>query len=320
MKVVEFLASAQNPLVSVEIIPPRRGANIQKLYQAVESIAPYRPPFIDVTSHSAEVYWEELRDGSFRRVVKRKSPGTFGLCAMIKYRFNIEPVPHLLCTGFTREETEDALIELNYLGVENLLLIRGDAKTETKKHVKEGRSTNNYALDLVRQVADMNRGKYLDDILDANPTDFCMGVSAYPEKHFESPNLNFDLDILLAKQEAGAHYAVSQMFFDNQVYLDYVSRARERGITIPILPGLKIITSKAQLNKLPSAFFLNMPQELVERVLKAPNDSAVVEVGIDWAYQQSIGLLETGANLLHFYIMQNTAPFVRLMERLKKQL
>lgn len=315
MKVIEHLELASNPLISVEIIPPRRGANIHKIHEAIESILPLNPPFIDVTSHSAEVIWDELPDGSYRRVVKRKSPGTFGLCAAIKYKYNIDPVPHILCNGFTREETEDALIELNYLGVENLLLIRGDEKYH--KPIREGRSTNKYASELVQQVSDMNHGKYLDDLIDAQATNFCIGVAAYPEKHFSSPNMRFDLDVLLKKQKAGAHYAVTQMFFDNNAYYSYVERARAMGITIPIIPGLKIITRKSHLTNLPSIFFTDFPEELVEELLRAESDKAVFEIGIDWALKQSLNLLENGCKTLHFYIMQDTTPFLRFIKKLK---
>lgn len=318
MKVTEHLDRATNPLISVEIIPPKRGADIQKIYQAVESIKPFNPPFIDVTSHAAEAFLEEMSDGSFKRRVKRKSPGTFGLCAALKYKFNIDPVPHILCNGFTREETEDALIELNYLGIENLLLIRGDGKI-TKESNKD-RSINRYASDLVDQVAHMNKGKYLDDLIDSSPTDFCVGVSYYPEKHFEAPNLGFDLDKLILKQKMGAHYGVSQMFFDNKVYLDYVARAKAAGITIPLIPGLKILTGPGQLKTLPSIFHIDIPTELTERILAAKTREQCIEVGVEWAYQQTLGLLEAGVPCVHFYIMQNTSPFIKLMDKLKKHL
>ena len=217
---------------------------------AIASVAPFSPPFIDVTSHAAEVEWEEMKDGSFKRKVKRKSPGTFGLCAAIKYKFNLEPVPHILCGGFTREETEDALIELNYLGIENILAIQGDKVNH--RPIPQDRTTNKYAIDLVKQVAAMNKGNYIDDLIDAAKTNFCVGVACYPEKHFSSPNINYDLNLLKEKEEAGAHYAVSQMFFDSSKFIEYVEMARERGILMPIVPGMKIITSKRHLNVLPS--------------------------------------------------------------------
>lgn len=317
MKVTEHLDRAKNPLISVEIIPPKRGADIQKIYQAVESIKPFNPPFIDVTSHAAEALLEEMPDGSFKRRVKRKSPGTFGLCAAIKYKFNIDPVPHILCAGFTREETEDALIELNYLGIENLLAIRGDGKI---KEATKDRTVNRFASDLVDQISHMNAGKYLDDLIDSSPTDFCIGVSYYPEKHFEAPNLSFDLDKLAQKQKLGAHYGVSQMFFDNKVYFDFKQKAEQAGVTMPLIPGLKILTAPNQLHSIPSVFHIDIPTELTERIAAAKSREACIEEGVEWAYKQTIGLLEAGAPCVHFYIMQNTSPFIKLMDKLKKHL
>ncbi len=316
MRVIEHFLAAKNPTVSLEIIPPKRGRNIKKLYEAVESVLPYHPPFIDVTSHAAEIIWEEMPDGSYRKKVKRKSPGTFGLCAAIKYKYNLEPVPHILCGGFTREETEDALIELNYLGIENILAIRGDKQNQ--RPIPQDRSVNNYAIDLVRQINDMNQGRYIDgDLIDAAKTEFCIGVACYPEKHFEAPNIDFELQVLKDKQDAGAHYAVSQMFYDTQKFLDFVAKARDFGITMPIVPGLKIMTSKKHLTILPSIFHIDIPHELAERMLHAKTRQEEIQVGVDWSMKQCMELLEAGIPYLHFYIMQNTKPFLKLMEQLK---
>ena len=317
MKVIEHLENNKNPFISIEIIPPKRGSKFQNIYKAIESILEFEPKFIDITSHAAEVIWEEMPDGSYIKRTKRKSPGTFGLCAAIKYKFNIDPVPHILCNGFTREETEDALIELNFLGVENLLLIRGDGQP---KPIPQGRSTNQYALDLVKQVVSMNQGKYLDDLIDADATNFCIGVACYPEKHFEAPNLKFDIQNLKNKYEAGADYAVCQMFFNNQYYFDFLKLAKENQIHLPIIPGLKILTSKKQINTIPKSFYIDLPEELIDAIQSAKNDNEVLEIGIDWAYKQSLELLEAGCNNLHFYIMQNTEPFIKLMNKLKKHL
>ena len=312
MKVIEHLANATRPLVSVEIIPPRRGGDVQRIYEAVASVMPFDPPFIDITSHSAEAVWEELPDGTYRRRVTRKAPGTFGLCAAIKHRFGVDPVPHVLCNGFTREETEDSLIELNYLGIENVLAIRGDGQP---REPVGGRSVNETGLDLVGQIADMNRGRYLEDLLEATPTDFCIGVAAYPEKHVEAPNLDWDIDVLLQKQRAGADYAVTQIFYDNEPYLRFVKACRDHGVTIPIIPGLKILTRREQLGVIPKIFGVDVPPALAEAVREAEPDR-VVEVGTRWALEQAIHLLEAGVPSLHFYVMQNTRPFVSLMERL----
>ncbi|MCS7086113.1 MAG: methylenetetrahydrofolate reductase [Bacteroidia bacterium] len=318
MKVIEHIERADKPIISIEIIPPRRGGSFELIDRAIASILPFKPSFIDVTSHSAEVVWDEQPDGTYKRVVKRKSPGTFGICAAIKYKYDIDPVPHILCSGFTREETEDALIELNYLGVENLLLIRGDSKYD--KPVAEGKSVNQYALNLVEQVTAMNRGCYLDKLMDAAATDFCIGVAAYPEKHFQSPNLKFDIEILKKKQDAGAHYAITQMFFDNRRYFDFVEKCREAGITIPIIPGLKIITLKKHLQSLPAAFHVSFPEDFVDDIVNAKNDAQVREIGLDFALKQALDLLDKGVKHLHYYVMLNANPFIELMQRLKKKI
>lgn len=319
MKVTDHLSRAERKLISVEIIPPKRGANIEDFHRAVESIHPFGIPFINVTSHAAEVEWQEQRDGTYRRRVKRKSPGTFGLCALLKYKYNIDPVPHLLCRGFSREETEDAMIELNYLGIDNALAIRGDNKPLPV--VPSHRTVNQYASELVEQVVNMNRGVYQDpDLCDAAKTDFCVGVACYPEKHFESPNIAFDLDVLRRKQHAGASYAVTQMFYNNERFFEFEKRARDMGITIPIIPGLKILTTKRQLTSIPSSFFIEIPEPLTENMLASSGRKAAREVGVEWAFRQAMELFERGAPCVHFYVMQNTTPFVTLMERLSKEL
>ena len=317
MKVVEHLENAKNPLISVEIIPPRRGGSAAKIHDAIESIKHFNPPFIDVTAHSAEVQWDEQPDGSFKKRIRRKAPGTFGLCAAIKYKYDIDPVPHVLCNGFTKEETEDALIELNYLGIENVLAIRGDGKI---KKTDDNRTINRYASDLVEQLNELKDGTYQQELSNPTPMDFCIGVSYYPEKHFESPNKKFDIDILRQKVEKGAQYGVSQMFFNNEHYYDYKAAVEKAGIDIPLIPGLKIITNKRQLSSIPRAFFIEIPEELVDRMMNAKTKDEELEVGVEWAYRQSIDLLEKGNKSLHYYIMQNTKPFLMLMDKLKGKL
>jgi methylenetetrahydrofolate reductase (NADPH) len=314
VKVVEHLANATRPLVSVEIIPPRRGGDVRRIYEAVGSIMPFDPPFIDITSHAGEAVWDELPDGTWRRRVTRKAPGTFGLCAAIKHRFDVDPVPHVLSNGFTREETEDSLIELHYLGIENVLVIRGDGQP---RQPSDGRTVNESGLDLVRQVSDMNRGVYLEELLESTPTDFCIGVAAYPEKHVEAPNLEWDIGVLLEKQRAGADYAVTQIFYDNEVYFRFLKACRDRGVTIPIIPGLKIVTRAQQLSLIPKFFGATVPEPLVEEVMASPPDR-VVDVGIAWALEQTRGLLDRGVPSVHFYVMQNTGPLVSLMELLQR--
>src|SRR4030066_1158246 len=244
MRVIDHLEKAKEQLISFELIPPKRGGDITDVLHVIDNIIKFRPPFIDITSHSAEVIYEETSKG-IRKIVKRKRPGTLGICALIQNKYNIDAVPHILSNGFTREETEDFLIELNYLGIENVLAIRGD-DMGYEKPLPEGRSRNVYASDLVKQIVNMNQGKYLEDsLLDARPTNFCVGVSGYPEKHFEAPNLKTDVKFVKEKVDAGADYVVTQMFYDNQYYFKFVDLCRQQGIKVPIIPGLKILTSKA---------------------------------------------------------------------------
>lgn len=316
MKVTEHYARATEPLVSYEIIPPRRGGSVEGLLSIVEALAPYRPPFIDVTSHSAEAHYEELPDGTVRRVVRRKRPGTLGLCAAIQHRFGIDAVPHVLCHGFTREETEDALIELHYLGIHNVLAVRGDDKG-IPRAARPDRSVNEYACDLVAQIADMNRGHFLADLLGATPTDFCVGVGGYPEKHADAPNKTWDVLHLKRKVDAGAEYVVTQMFFDNRHYFDYVERCREVGITVPIVPGLKILTSKAQLQSLPRAFQTEIPEALAAEV-EAARPEQVPEIGIAWAQAQAEELMGAGVPGIHFYIMSTAQHVLRVVEPLRR--
>jgi methylenetetrahydrofolate reductase (NADPH) len=316
MKVAEHLDRASNPLISYEIIPPKRGGSAEQMLEVVEELMPFDPPFIDVTSHSAEVSYKQMPDGSWKRFVKRKRPGTLGLCAAIEARFGIDTVPHLLCNGFTREETEDALIELNYLGIDNVLAIRGD-DTGYDKPVSPSRSTNEYAVDLVRQIDDMNHGKYLEEQMDAEPTDFCVGVGGYPEKHFEAPNLSWDIMRLKEKVEAGADYVVTQMYFDNDCFFDFVERCRDVGIDVPIIPGLKIITSKRHLKTLPKYFHTDIPEDLAAEV-DAADPEHVEDIGVEWAIQQTEELLSAGVPCVHFYIMSSAETVKKVVAPLRE--
>ena len=318
MKVTEHYDRADGPLLSYEIIPPKRGSSVGQVLEIVEALAPYAPPFIDVTSHSAEAYYDERPDGTVRKHVKRKRPGTLGLCAAIQHRFGIDAVPHILCHGYTREETEDALIELHYLGIHNVLAVRGDDKG-LRKAERPDRTRNIYAADLVAQVADMNRGRYLADLLDADPTDFCVGVGGYPEKHVDAPNLTWDVLNLKRKVDAGADYVVTQMFFDNAHYTAYVERCRDVGITVPIVPGLKILTSKAQLQSLPRAFQTEIPEALAAEV-EASRPEDVPAIGVEWARQQAEALLDAGVAGIHFYIMSTPRHVVNVVEPLRRLL
>ena len=315
MKVIEHLDKAGSPLISFEIIPPKRGGDIRSLLSVIEDIMKYRPPFIDITSHAAEVIYEETPDG-IKVKVKRKRPGTLGICALIQNKYDVDAVPHILCQGFTREETEDFLIELQYLGIDNVLAIRGD-EPSYQKPVARGRTVNVFALDLVKQISNMNRGQYLEDsLLDAKPSDFCIGVSGYPEKHFEAPNLKTDIQYIKAKVDAGASYVVTQMFFDNKVYFKFVEDCRSAGITVPIIPGLKILVSKNNLSSIPRNFHITIPEQLAEEVNEAAPEH-VQEIGVTWALNQVEELLNNNVPAVHFYIMQNSKPINMVMKKLK---
>lgn len=314
MKVIEHLEKAKNPLISFEIIPPLRGGDIKQIFNIIDDLIKYNPPFIDVTSHSAEVQYEETPDG-IKKKIKRKRPGTIGLCVAIKNKYNVEAVPHLLCSGFTKEETEDALIELNYLGIENVLAVRGDER-EYKKPVPQGKTSNIYTIDLIQQINNMNNGIYLEeDLLDAASTDFCIGVGGYPEKHFEAPNLKTDIKYLKDKVDAGAHYIVTQMFFNNEHYFNFVKLCREAGITVPIIPGIKIITTKKHLTSLPKDFIIEIPEELSDEILNS-DVKHTQEIGINWACKQVEELIKFGVPAVHFYILQNATPMQKLIKKL----
>ncbi|MDZ7756844.1 methylenetetrahydrofolate reductase [Rhodohalobacter sp.] len=317
MKVSEHYERATEPLISFEIIPPKRGGSVKSVFESLDLITEkVRPPFIDVTYHAAESQVEEKPDGTLKRVVRRKRPGTIGLCAAILHRYDIDPVPHLICEGFTKEESEDALIELNYLGIHNVLAIRGDdTGTQVKMHTNG--TSNKYAIDLVKQVQSMNSGKYLEDLVNAQKTNFCVGVAGYPEKHFEAPNLDWDIQRLKEKVDAGADYVVTQMFFDNSVYFNFVEKCRKNGINVPIVPGLKILRNEKHLKSLPRYFHLNIPDELTEEV--DANPGRVEEIGIEWSQKQSLELMEYGAPGIHYYVMGSPHPALKVIDFLQKK-
>lgn len=313
MKVTEHYEEAKEPLISFEIIPPKRGGSVKKVFDMLDQVMEYNPPFIDVTYHAAESYYEELPDGTIKRHIKRKRPGTIGLCAAMMHKYGVDPVPHLICEGFTKEETEDALIELNFLGIDNVLAIRGDAPDETVPRYKNG-TFNEYAINLVKQIQDMNNGKYLEDIVNAHQTDFCVGVAGYPEKHFEAPNLDWDIERLKEKVDAGGDYIVTQMFFDNDAFFRFERKCREAGIDVPIIPGLKILTRERHLSFLPKFFHLTLPEVLSDEV--EANPSKAREIGIEWGARQCTELLESGVPGIHFYIMGDPTPALEVIDEL----
>ena len=306
-KVTEHLKNNNGkPIFSIEIIPPTKGSNINDLMQAIEPMMELKPPFIDVTFHREEYFTKLLPDGTSKEIRTRKRPGTVGICSSIMHRFKIDPVPHVLCGGFTKDDSEDLLIDLNYLGIDNVMALRGDfAKPyDTFKAKKDGHL---YANELVLQIQAMNKGKYLhEDAEYLNASDFCIGVAAYPEKHFEAQNLEQDMENLKRKVAAGADYVVTQMFFDNQKYFDFVNKCRAEGITIPIIPGLKVLATKKQLDILPRLFYLDMPEAFRKEVLICENDKQAKQLGIEWAIQQCRELIDFGVPALHFYTMSKS--------------
>lgn len=303
MKVTEYIEQAAGKtLFSLEIIPPLKGQNIVELFDAIEPLMAFKPPFIDVTYHREEVIEKKHDSGLVQKVPVRRRPGTVGICARVMERFRVDAVPHVICGGFTQDETEDFLYDLHYLGIQNVLVLRGDPeKSAGVFRAKDGGHA--YASQLLEQVAQMNRGLLLHEETEANPTDFCIGVAGYPEKHFEAPNFSSDLKFLKKKVEAGADYIVTQMFFDNQKYFDFVNRCRAEGINVPIIPGLKPLATKKQLTVLPRIFHLDMPDELVEAAEACKTDKDVKQVGVEWGIQQCRELMAFGVPVLHFYTM-----------------
>ncbi len=314
MKVIEHIQNAKNPLFSFEIVPPPRGSSVKDIISIVEALHPLDPAWIDVTSHSSTTLYQEKSDGTIHKRTLKKRPGTLGICGIIQNRFKIDTVAHILCQGFTREETEDALIELGFLGIENVLALRGDS-TNVQKTVRSDRTTNLFATDLVTQIKDLNSGKFLDELSSASCLDFCIGVAGYPEKHFEAPSLKTDIQHLKRKVDAGADYIVTQMFFDNQKYFDFVTECRAAGINVPIVPGLKILRSVNQLQNVPRNFFVDLPDILVEEIQN--NQQHVAEIGKRWAKKQVEGLLNFGIPSAHFYVLNDIASVVEVVGSFK---
>lgn len=315
MKVTEYFERAGgSTLISFEVLPPLKGGGMQAIFDTLDPLMEFKPPFIDVTYHREEYIYKLRPSGYYEKTAIRKRPGTVGICASIMHRYGVDAVPHLICGGFTKEETENALIDLNFLNINNVLTLRGDARKFEGKFIAEP-GGHKYALDLVRQVADMNAGNYLDGtIVNGEKTDFCIGIAGYPEKHFEAPNLSTDLCYTKQKVNAGADYIVTQMFFDNRKFFEYVDLCKAHGIDVPIVPGLKPITKRYQLNSLPRQFFVNMPEDLVKAINAAPDSKAIREVGIEWCIAQSKELKEKGVPCLHYYTMGDTDTIRRIVE------
>jgi len=316
MKLTQHLAEAKNAIISFEILPPTKGKSIDSLYAAINPLMEFKPSYVNVTYHRAEQMFKKRPDGTFERVEIRKRPGTVGICAALMNRYNIEAIPHLICGGFSKEETENALIDLHYLGIRNVLALRGDAAANEKYFVPHP-SGHKYAVDLVEQILSMNSGQYMEeDILDGVKTDFCIGVAGYPEKHFESPNAEADINFLKRKTELGADYVTTQMFFDNKHYYDYVNRCRAAGITVPIIPGLKPLSTKKQLLTIPRIFNVEIPVELYTEVMKCKNDAAVEQVGTEWLLAQSRDLLQNNTPVLHYYTLSKPDLVYNVLKKL----
>jgi methylenetetrahydrofolate reductase (NADPH) len=303
MKITEHIQQAKDTLISFEVLPPLKGKTIVSLYDHLDPLMEFKPSWINVTYHRSETMFKKKGDGTFEKVEVRKRPGTVGICAAIMNHYQVDAVPHIICGGFTKRETEDALIDLDFLGIDNVLALRGDAaKNEASFEPEVG--GNHYAIDLLQQINNMNNGIYLDDdIKNGGKTKFCIGVAGYPEKHFEAPNMDIDLQKLKQKVDAGAEYIMTQMFFDNQKFFDFVNSCKAMGINVPIIPGLKPLTNKKQLSVLPRIFHVDIPSDLSNAIMKCKTDAECEQVGTEWLVQQSKELKEFGVPVLHYYTL-----------------
>ncbi|MBX2966505.1 MAG: methylenetetrahydrofolate reductase [NAD(P)H] [Cyclobacteriaceae bacterium] len=317
MKVTEHLKNATGKtLFTIEVLPPLKGENIRSLFDHMDPLMEFKPSFVDVTYHREEYVYKKRENGLLEKKSTRKRPGTVALCAAIQNHYKVDTVPHIICGGFSKDETENALIDLHFLGIENVLVLQGDGIKNEGRFVPEP-DGHKFASELLQQVADMNKGIYLDEeLLNTTPTNFCAGVAGYPEKHFAAPNLKTDLKYLKLKVELGAEYIVTQMFFDNEKYFDFVKKCREIGITVPIIPGIKPITTKSQVSVLPTIFHIDLPEALADEVEKCKDNTAVRQVGVEWAVKQSKELIKAGVPTLHFYSMGKSDPIYKIAREL----
>jgi methylenetetrahydrofolate reductase (NADPH) len=316
MKIKDHISSADKTLFSFEILPPLKGASIETLWRGIDPLIEFKPAFIDVTYHREDYVMKQRADGSFDKVSIRKRPGTVAICAALQHKYKIDAVPHIICGGFSKEDTENALIDLHFLGIDNILALRGDARKGDTNFAPEPNGNKN-ALDLIHQIKNMNAGIYLDEELaNTHVTDFCVGSAAYPEKHQDAPNLESDLKFLKRKVEAGAEFVVTQMFYDNKHYFDFVKRCRENDIHVPIIPGIKPLSSAKQLRVLPKTFYIQIPVELTNEVDKAKDENAIKQIGIEWAAAQCKELLNAGVPVLHFYTMGKSEQTKAICEKI----
>jgi methylenetetrahydrofolate reductase (NADPH) len=315
-KVIEHINNAKNTLFSLEILPPSTGESIQTLFDNLNPLMEFKPKFIDVTYHREEFVYKKMPNGLLEQKSIRKRPGTVSICAALMHKYNVDTVPHIICGGFTKEETEYALIDLNFLGIDNVLALRGDS-IKGQKSFEPTPGGHRYADELVEQIKAMNNGVYLsDELQNPTPTKFCIGVAGYPEKHFEAPSLKTDLKYLKKKIESGADYIVTQMFFDNKKFFEFVDKCRAEGINVPIIPGIKPITTRSQITNLPRNFYIDMPDELIEALEKCKSDQEARNVGIEWAIQQSKELIEHKVPCLHFYSMGKSSAIYQIASKL----
>jgi methylenetetrahydrofolate reductase (NADPH) len=314
MSVIDKINEAKGPLFTFELLPPLKGHSIERIYTAIERLLEYNPAYINFTSHRNEIVYKERPDGLIEKKIVRLRPGTVALAAAVKYKYNIPVVPHILCGGYSKEETENLLIEMKFLGIDDVLALRGDPPKGSRSFIPE-KSGHTYTVELVRQIADMNRGKYLEDTLvNAEPANFCIGVAGYPEKHFEAPNRRVDMQNLKMKVDAGASYVVTQMFFDNKKFCRFREECLEAGIDVPIIPGIKPISALNDINLLPQTFHIDLPSDLFNAVKKCKNDEEAREVGIDWATQQSRELIKMGAPGIHYYTLGRSDNIARIVK------
>ena len=303
MKVIDIINQSNQTVFSFELLPPLKGNDAGNIYRTIESLIDYDPKYINITTHRDEMVYKEMPDGSIKKQVVRKRPGTVAIAAAIQHKYGIPVVPHILCGGFSKSETEHVLIDLNFMGIENVLALRGDG-VKTDNVFRSDPNGHGNADQLVKQIVDLGQGKYLDpDLKNTTPLDFCIGVAGYPEKHFEAPNFDTDLLYLKQKVDAGAEYIVTQMFFDNQVYFNFVSKCREAGINVPIIPGIKAISTKMQMTVLPKIFAINLPQDLVKELQKCKTSDDAKLVGTEWAIEQARELVANNVPSLHLYTM-----------------
>jgi len=303
MKITDHIKKAKgNTQFTFEILPPVKGHNVQTIFDNIDPLMEFNPPFIDVTYHREEYVYNDLGNGLLQKKVVRKRPGTVGICAALQNKYNVDAVPHILCGGFTKEETENLLIDLDFLGINNVVALRGDAvKSET--YFSANKDGHSYASQLVNQISDLNKGKYLEDLEISSKTNFCIGVAGYPEKHMEAPSLESDIHFLKEKIKLGADYIVTQMFFDNSKFFEFKEMCEKKGINVPIIPGLKPISTKKQLNILPHRFHCDLPEALIKEIIKCKDNSEVKQVGIEWCIEQSKELKKHGVPFLHYYSM-----------------